>query len=1107
MKEMMVKLFQRKYRSAWAVFAISMVLVLLASHGLYLQSKSSAAQQYHLHVADLYDSINERMRRHEQILLGGAGLFDATDKVSRMGWRTYVERLQLGRNYPGIQGVGYSQVITPAELASHIQAIRAEGFPTYSVRPPGQREIYTAIIYLEPFSDRNLAAFGYDMFSEATRAAAMRQAGRSGATAISGKVKLVQETHGKPQAGFLMYVPVYRKNASLASEQDRWAALRGFVYSPYRVNDLMRGLLAEERVPLNFRIYDGAQETEDALMYDASDTEALGQERGAAPQFSSVRTIDAYGRTWTVRFESRAVIEANWLFGQNVVLLVLGSASSLLLFAFVLSLSSRREHAEELAARMTAQTREKAETLRRSQQLLDSIVENIPVMVFVKRAVDLRFEVLNRAGEKLLGYARQDLIGKCDADFFPKEQADGFAAADRKVLQQPGVHEIPEETIRAATGQERTLRTMKIGLRNEAGEPTHLLGISLDITEQKAAQLAVQESAQHTQAILDNAVDGIITIDENGLVQSFNRAAERIFAYEAQQVIGRNISMLMPEPYQSEHDGYLSNYRRTSVPKIIGIGREVIGMRQDGSTFPMDLAVSRAARQGKPLFIGLVRDITERKRVEQLKTEFVSTVSHELRTPLTSISGALGLVCGGALGAVSDQAKTMLDMAYKNSQRLTHLINDLLDMEKLAAGKMRLDMQSHEIMPLVERAIDSTRAYAQQYQVQLVVTQRLDGVCVRVDAGRLEQVLCNFLSNAAKFSPPGGTVEIAARLHSGTVQVSVTDHGPGIPAEFRHRMFQKFSQADSSDTRQKGGTGLGLAISKELIERMNGLVGFESQEGQGSRFHFELPVLQQLSYAHTATPEMAGAPRVLVVEDDPDTATLMALMLHRAGYGADIAGTCSAAVQRLEQHRYAAITLDLLLPDQSGAALIRKLRSRAEFENLPIIVVSAYVDDGKLSIKSEFAAIDWLDKPIDEARLIAAVRHSLPRHALNKLRILHVEDDTDLSHRIATLGQEVANFEMATTLAQARQKLTQHHYDLVILDPDLPDGNGFELLPDIKARQPAPQVIVLSGRELNLHQRGEVDEAFVKSKSSNESLLAAIRQAIESKYPQAGKKE
>ena len=233
----------------------------------------------------------------------------------------------------------------------------------------------------------------------------------------------------------------------------------------------------------------------------------------------------------------------------------------------------------------------------------------------------------------------------------------------------------------------------------------------------------------------------------------------------------------------------------------------------------------------------------------QVKTEFVSTVSHELRTPLTSISGALGLVLGGVLGAVPQQMKAVLDIAHRNALRLSHLINDLLDIEKIVAGKMRLENQMQPLMPLIEQSLESIKAYGEKYQVSFVLlagevqaqAQR-EPIQVCVDGNRLQQVLVNLLSNAAKFSPSGAQVQLEVTQFELRVRVSVIDHGAGIPPEFRGRIFQKFSQADVSNTRAKGGTGLGLAISRELIEAMGGTIDYDSVPGQGSRFYFELPV-------------------------------------------------------------------------------------------------------------------------------------------------------------------------------------------------------------------------------------------------------------------------
>ena len=239
-----------------------------------------------------------------------------------------------------------------------------------------------------------------------------------------------------------------------------------------------------------------------------------------------------------------------------------------------------------------------------------------------------------------------------------------------------------------------------------------------------------------------------------------------------------------------------------------------------------------------------IQDITERKRTEQMKNEFVSAVSHELRTPLTSISGSLGLLVSGMLGELPGPMSNMLGIAHKNAQRLTILINDLLDMEKLLAGKMVFDMQVQPLLPIVAQSLEDNKAYADTFGVRLSLLTRDEGV-VNIDAQRLQQVLANFISNAVKFSPLNGEVEIHVVRHSEHIEIAVVDHGSGISEEFRERIFQKFAQADSSDSRQRGGTGLGLAISKAFVERMYGSIGFVSEPGRGATFFACFPLVDR----------------------------------------------------------------------------------------------------------------------------------------------------------------------------------------------------------------------------------------------------------------------
>ncbi len=381
-----------------------------------------------------------------------------------------------------------------------------------------------------------------------------------------------------------------------------------------------------------------------------------------------------------------------------------------------------------------------------------------------------------------------------------------------------------------------------------AGRAARMIGISMDITQRIAADEALRSSSERLQlamsaartslwdaypetgrVVLDARWADLIGVESREMETTFEKLAALMPPEEVSGVLAKMLAVLKggKTDYVAEHrvrhrQGYW------------------IWIESRGRVVERD-AQGRAIRM-----IGTNTDITERRQAEQLKSEFVSTVSHELRTPLTSIGGALGLVCAGALGPVGEQAKSMLDIAYKNSQRLTHLINDLLDMEKLAAGKMRFDMQEQALMPLMEQAMEGTRAYADQYRVRLVLTGRAEGVRVRVDAGRLQQVLSNYLSNAAKFSPAGAQVQVRARVGAevpeGWVRVEVQDHGAGGPLEFRERIFHMFSLAVASHTRKTGGRGLGLAISKELMERMHGRVGYESQPGAGACFWFELPL-------------------------------------------------------------------------------------------------------------------------------------------------------------------------------------------------------------------------------------------------------------------------
>jgi len=615
-----------------------------------------------------------------------------------------------------------------------------------------------------------------------------------------------------------------------------------------------------------------------------------------------------------------------------------------------------------------------------------------------------------------------------------------------------------------------------------------------------------EEWEQTIQAILEAAVSPIITIDGHGKVQQANSATSAMFGYSREELVGSNVSMLMRDEDRSRHDGYLATYLNTGKRHIIGIGREVYGVRKDGTEVPVHLAVGEVGRKGRRLYTGILTDLTELKKVERLKSDFVSTVSHELRTPLTSIKGSLGLLRSSALGDLSGQARMMVDIAYNNSDRLVRLINDILDIEKIEAGKLSFEFQLTGLAPFLARAIEANRNYADDFGVRLELAEVDADLVVETDPDRLMQVMTNLLSNAAKFSPRGGVVTLEACRAGDVARISVTDRGGGIPLAFQETIFGKFSQADTSDTKDKGGTGLGLAITKAIVEAHGGTIGFRTAEGAGTTFQIELPVVQRAYGAVAGADADADAAearrhRVLICEDDQDTASLLYLIIREMGYDAEICASARQARERLRSGSFAAMTLDLVLPDEDGISLIRELRRAGEFEDLPILVVSAWAERGLEELAGgAFAVVDWLEKPIDLIRLRSGISRAVHALKSDSVRILHVEDEEDHLAIVSSLVGASAVIDCARTCEAARQHLAAHDYDLVILDLVLPDGEGDCLLPLIRGNgSNPPQVLVFSTMEAPDTLAHKVDTALVKSRTSNEVLRRQIHALLGSK--------
>lgn len=372
------------------------------------------------------------------------------------------------------------------------------------------------------------------------------------------------------------------------------------------------------------------------------------------------------------------------------------------------------------------------------------------------------------------------------------------------------------------------------------GLPIRVLAINSDITDRKTLQDAIKASEETFRAAMEHASIGMALVEPGGRWLKVNNAICQMLGYTAVELLSMDFQSIT---HAEDLESNLELGRQLFSGTIQTYQIEKRYLHKDGHVIWVLLNVSlvRNADGSAKYFVSQCQDITDRKEIDRIKGEFIATVSHELRTPLTAIRGSLGLVNGGAAGSVPEKARHLIEVAYRNTDRLTRIINDILDVEKLAYGKASLELSSHSLAALVEQAVEENRGYSQSYQVNFVVRTLLPEVMVKVDADRILQVLANFLSNAAKFSPTAAAVDIRMSLEGAKARVSVTDRGPGVPLPFQNRIFERFSQADASDSRQKGGTGLGLTISKGLIEQMGGTVGYRTNPGVATTFFFEFP--------------------------------------------------------------------------------------------------------------------------------------------------------------------------------------------------------------------------------------------------------------------------
>ncbi|HRX71172.1 MAG: CHASE domain-containing protein [Gammaproteobacteria bacterium] len=929
------------------------------------------------------------MIEYETVLQGGLGLFAASENVTREEWRTYVSKLKIDRYYPGIQGIGFSLVVPSQDKAAHIQQIRAQGFPDYTLYPEDEREIYTAIIYLEPFAGRNLRAFGYDMFSEPVRRSAMEKARDTGEPALSGIVTLVQETNQDTQRGFLLYIPLYRNGAPTQTIEQRRANLRGYVYSPFRVRDLMEGILGAGMAGIDLQIYDGATQTLDRLLFD-SNPHDRERELDEPPVLSRTLHISPAGRAWTLSLYVHSGYISTAEASQPLIVAIGGIVIDLLLFIIIGSVSKQHKSVRALAQRMTEDLQHANLALMKTENDLNRAQAVAKTGSWILEIATGRLQ-WSAETYRLFGYKQGQAITLEDfvRRLHPDDRGAVLAEWDQALEGKP--YNIEHRIV----VDDKTLwvRERAELIFDAAGHPVTGIGTVQDITEPMRIRNALKASERNYATLAEAAPVGIYRTDAVGSCLYVNRLWCDITGIPAEDAYGSGWTYAI----HPEDKPMVIHHWREATKTLTPFRLEYRFLRPDGeATWVLGQAVPVLSEAGELTgHVGAITDMTTKKQAElemekarrlaeeanRAKSEFLANMSHEIRTPMNVIIGMNHLVQQTDLSAKQRDCLVKID---QSAQLLLSIINDILDFSKIEANRLELEQVVFPLVsvlePLTTLATTPQRDHPLRFSlmVDADVPPRLQG-----DPLRLSQILNNLISNAVKFTEAGQvTVQVRQRDQQDdhvTLDFIVSDTGIGMPPAQMNQLFQPFVQGESSTTRRFGGTGLGLAISQRLARLMHGDIQVESQAGQGSAFTVTLP----FGIGQTGENEPVGilppdwkqqltGKRVLVVEDHLLNQQVTYGFLRHLGMIVDCVGNGQHAVQRIQSaSNYDVVLMDLQMPVMDGFEATRQLRKRFSAEQLPIIAMTASAFDKDHAHCLEIGMNDHIAKPFDVNQLPA----------------------------------------------------------------------------------------------------------------------------------------
>ena len=625
--------------------------------------------------------------------------------------------------------------------------------------------------------------------------------------------------------------------------------------------------------------------------------------------------------------------------------------------------------------------------------------------------------------------------------------------------------------------------------------------------------------------LFEVAPDAILEVDHEGVIRLANEEAERVFGCPRSELIGRRVEDLLPERYREAHLGHRGHYQDHPVKRPMGSTLDLRAKKADGTEFPVDIKLSPIQTEDGLRIMCVVRDITERRQTEaqirslnenlerrnreveranQLKSEFLASMSHELRTPLNAIIGFSDLLKEQSGGEANEKQQRYLNHISRGARHLLTLINDILDLSKIEAGRLDLRLEKLILPDDIEEVFTAVRPLATAKGLDLHIDVH-SGLEFHADRTRIKQILFNLLSNAVKFTPAGGSISVEAHAEGTLLRLSVVDTGIGISPDEIETIFGAFHQAAETTKGVREGTGLGLAITKRLVELHRGRICVASEVGRGSRFSVEMPLRPEIERREPRTSDgggrlRGGKPLVLVVEDEDPARELLTSYLDPEGYDVAWVSSGTEALIRARQLRPDAITLDIRLGDISGWEILHRLKKDPETAQIPVVLISI-LDEPETGFA--LGASDYLVKPVSKETLLAVLRKHVSPSSKDATKLLIVDDDTETRYLLsAVLEAEGYTTLLAARGSQALDVLGRVSPAAILLDLLMPEMDGFEVLRRIKEDRMSRDipVFILTAKDLTEHDlnylAGKTHALFLKGEAWREALVTQLRLAV-----------